>query len=393
MRITADYLIVGSGLTGATIARRLTDAGREVLVLDRRAHVGGNVHDFTHPSGIRIHTYGPHYFRTGSDELWEFVNRFTSFYPFEAVLKSLVDGQHENWPIAGSYIRRTIGETWQPEFQGTPGNFEEASLALMPRPIYEKFVKGYSEKQWGVPARSLSAGLAKRFDVRLDDEPRLMRHKYQGLPTDGYAAFTQNLLRGIPVLTGVDFLQLRETFGAREKLIFTGPIDEFYDYEWGRLLYRGQRRSHEYLPGTDWAQPVCQINNPDPATGPHIRTLEWKHMMPREFAGRIQGTVLTREVTTTPSDSNQYEYPFPDETNAQLYARYRVRAEATPRLLICGRLGEYRYYDMDQAIARALQLAERLLTEPPVQKNLFRPPPVQDTGRAEGSLQLNPQLR
>jgi UDP-galactopyranose mutase len=364
MKIKADYIIVGSGLTGGTIARRLADAGREVLVLERRGHVGGNVYDHAHPCGIRIHTYGPHYFRTSSDELWEFVNRFTSFYAFEAVLKSYVDGQFENWPIAGSYIRRAIGETWRPQFQGVPGNFEEASLSLMPRQIYEKFVRSYSEKQWGVPARSLSAGLAKRFDVRLDDEPRLMRHKYQGLPADGYAAFTRNLLRGVPVLTGVDYLLTPESFEAREKLIFTGPIDEFYNYEWGRLAYRGQRRTHEYLPHIDWAQPVCQVNNPDPGNGPHIRTLEWKHMMPREFADRIRGTVLTREVTVTPSDSDQYEYPFPDDANARIYARYRKRADATSRLMICGRLGEYRYYDMDQAIARATQLAERLLSEP-----------------------------
>jgi UDP-galactopyranose mutase len=364
VKIKADYIIVGSGLTGGAIARRLADAGREVLVLERRAHVGGNVHDHSHASGIRIHTYGPHYFRTGSDELWEFVNRFTSFYPFDAILKSYVDGQFENWPVAGSYIRRVIGETWKPEFQGTPGNFEEASLSLMPRPIYEKFVRGYSEKQWGVAAKSLSANLAKRFDVRLDDEPRLMRHKYQGLPTEGYAAFTQNLLRGIPVMIGMDFLLTRELFEARKKLIFTGPIDEFYNYEWGRLVYRGQQRTHEYLPGTDWAQPVCQVNNPDPKTGPHIRTLEWKHMMAPEYARLIHGTVLTREVTFTPSNSDQYEYPFPDDANAKLYARYRERADAAPRLLVCGRLGDYRYFDMDQAIARALQLAERLLSEP-----------------------------
>ena len=370
MQLTSDYVVVGSGFTGATIARRLADAGREVVVLERRSHIGGNVHDHTHASGIRIHTYGPHYFRTGSDALWEFVNRFTTFYPFEAVLKSWVDGRHENWPIAGSYIRRAIGGDWQPEFRGLPANFEEASLSLMPRLIYEKFVKGYSEKQWGVPARSLSAGLAKRFDVRLDDEPRLMRHEYQGLPVAGYAGLMENMLRGIPVLTGVDYLLARETFRARCRLIFTGSIDEFFNYEWGRLLYRGQQRKHEYLPNVDYVQPCCQVNNPNPANGPHIRTLEWKHMMPREYAGRIRGTVLTREVTVTPSDSDQYEYPFPNEANAKLYERYRAHAENMPNLLICGRLGEYRYYDMDQAITRAMLLANQLLSESPTKPRI-----------------------
>jgi UDP-galactopyranose mutase len=362
VNITADYIIVGSGLTGATIARELQDAGREVLVLERRGHVGGNVHDHAHSSGIRIHTYGPHYFRTSSEELWEFVNRFTAFYPYEAELKSLVDGRHENWPIAGSYIRRAVGERWEPEFRGTPSNFEEASLALMPRLIYEKFVRGYSEKQWGVPARSLSPGLARRFDVRLDDEPRLMRHLHQGLPVNGYAGFMSSMLSGIPVLMGFDYLRRRQEVVARRGLIFTGPIDEYFGFDLGRLVYRGQQREHRYLPGTDLAQPCGQVNNPDPGGGAHIRTLEWKHMMPREFARGIQGTVLTTETTFTPQDPDRYEYPFPDEGNADLYRRYRERAESISGLLVCGRLGEYRYYDMDQAIARARLLAGRMLS-------------------------------
>ncbi len=363
MNISADYIVVGSGLTGATIARLLHDAGREVLVLERRNHVGGNVHDHAHPSGIRIHTYGPHYFRTASDQLWEFVNRFTSFYPYEATLKSWVDGQYENWPIAGSYIRRTVGEQWSPEFQGTPTNFEEASLSMMPRLIYEKFVKSYSEKQWGVSARSLSPTLARRFDVRLDDEPRLMRHKYQGLPAQGYASMMRGFLAGIPVLTNVDYLSVRRDVTARHGLVFTGPIDEFFGFDLGRLHYRGQQRAHRYLPDVQSAQPCGQVNNPDPANGPHIRTLEWRHMMPSEFRNRISGTVLTDEVTVSPTDPDRYEYPFPDEANAQLYHRYRERAETQPNLLICGRLGEYRYYDMDQAIARAQLLAKRFLPD------------------------------
>jgi UDP-galactopyranose mutase len=358
-----DYLVVGSGLTGAVIARTLADAGQRVLVVDRRSHLGGNVHDHVHASGIRIHTYGPHYFRTNDDGLWAFVNRFSRFYLYEAALQSLVDGRHENWPIAGSYIRRAVGATWAPEFQGTPQNFEEASLAMMPRLVYEKFVKGYSEKQWGVPARALAAELAKRFDVREDDEPRLMRHKHQGIPEAGYAGLMRAMLEGIPVLLNVDYLRHRAEFSAARRTIFTGPIDEYFGFDLGRLAYRGQRREHEYQPDVDCAQPCGQVNNPDPANGPHIRTLEWKHMMPQPHAARIRGTVLTRETTVTPTDPNDYEYPFPDAANARLYRQYRDRADATPGLLVCGRLGEYRYYDMDQAIARAQLLAARLLNE------------------------------
>lgn len=357
-----DHLIVGSGLTGAVIARTLVDAGQSVLVVDRRSDIGGNVHDHVHASGVRIHTYGPHYFRTNSPELWAFVNRFSPFFRYEPALKSFVDGAYENWPIAASYIRRTIGPTWAAGFTGaTPRNFEDASLSMMPTLIYEKFVKGYSEKQWGVPARTLSAELARRFDVREDDEPRLMRHQFQGIPEHGYTACMRALLAGIPVVLNCDYLRHRAEFRPRRSTIYTGPIDEFFGFDLGRLVYRGQQRAHEYRTDTDWAQPCGQVNNPDPANGPHIRTLEWKHMMPRPDAERIRGTVLTRETTITPSDPDGYEYPFPDAANQRLYQTYRARAELIPDLLICGRLGEYRYYDMDQAIARAQLLACRLL--------------------------------
>ncbi len=361
MRYRADYVIVGAGLTGATIARALADAGRDVLVLERRAHVGGNVFDEVHESGIRFHTFGPHYFRTNSDRIWAFVCRFADFFPYEAALRSLVDGRLEQWPIAASYIARTVGRDWRPSFRGTPANFEEASLSMMPREVYEKFVKGYSEKQWGVPATALEAGLARRFDVREDDEPRLMRHVHQGIPRDGYAAFTERLVAGLSVARGVDFLQVRDEVQADRCLVFTGPIDEFYGFDLGRLAYRGQVREHRYLPNVQWAQPVGQVNNPDPRNGAHIRTLEWKHMMPPDARDAIRGTLLTTETTVTPTDPGDYEYPFPDQANAVLYGRYRARAKADPRLLVCGRLGEYRYYDMDQAIARAMVLARRLI--------------------------------
>ncbi len=365
MPLQVDFLIVGSGLTGATIARTLADAGCEVLVLERRNHVGGNVHDHLHSSGVRIHTYGPHYFRTNSEEIWRYVNRFGEFFRYEAVVKTLIDGNLEQWPIPAQYIEREIGE-WQATADTRPANFEEACLSIMPRQIYEKFVKGYTEKQWGHAATSLSPKLATRFDVRHDNDPRFSQHKYQGIPHAGYADFTRQLLHGIPVLLNCDYLRMRDTFRARQLLVFTGAIDEFFSYDIGRLDYRAQSREHVFVEGTPYFQACGQVNNPSPAHGAHIRTLEWKHMMPPDLSAGIQGTVITRESPYSPQNSDHYEYPFPDQRNQALYEAYRARVADDQRLLICGRLGEYRYFDMDQAIGRALRLSRKILRSVPL---------------------------
>jgi UDP-galactopyranose mutase len=355
-----DYLIVGSGLTGATIARLLVDNGHDAAVLERRGHLGGNVHDHVHPSGIRVHTYGPHYFRTSSEQIWRYVGRFAQFYPFAAVLMSNVDGRLEHWPIQSECIERLAGSGWTAEHRGSAANFEQASLAMMPALIYQKFVRGYTAKQWGADPATLEPGLAGRFDVRANGDVRLKPSKYQGLPAGGYTGFMQRMLDGIRVYRGVDYLAHRSEFTVRKLLLFTGPIDEYFGFDLGRLAYRGQQRAHRYLPDIAWHQPAPQVNEPDPQI-PIIRTLEWKHMMEPDVQSHLLGTVITTETPYSPSDPSNYEYPFPDTANRQLYARYRDRAEATERLLICGRLGEYRYFDMDQAIGRAMTIANRIL--------------------------------
>lgn len=190
-----------------------------------------------------------------------------------------------------------------------------------------------------------------------------MRHKYQGLPVEGYTAWTNNMLAGIPLWLNFDYLKDRGAVTARRMLIFTGPIDELFGFDLGRLVYRGQRRSSRYVAGVDYAQPCGQVNNPQPDDGSHIRTLEWKHMMCPERAQSIPGTVLTTEVPFTPNDPDRYEYPFPDDANRALFERYEQRAKTHPDLLVCGRLGEYRYYDMDQAIGRAMRLARTILSK------------------------------
>jgi len=357
-----EFLVVGAGLTGAVIARMLTDAGKRVLVLDRRPFVGGNLYDYVHESGIRIQAYGPHYFRTNDKDLWIFVNRFAVFHKFEAKLMSWVDGQYVNWPVLASYIQRLVGHQWAPEFRGIPANFEQASLAMMPRLVYEKLIKEYTEKQWGVPAKMLSADLSRRFDVRDDGETRLVRHRYQGIPTEGYAAFVQKMLAGVPFILNCDYLSNRTSFSPTSLTIYTGPVDEYFEFDLGRLQYRGQRRNHEYLPDiAKFALPCVQVNNPSAENGLHIRTVEWKYLMPKKYAERVRGTVLTRETPYSPAAPEDYEYPFPDEANRRLYQTYRERVRATKRLCVCGRLGDYRYYDMDQAISRAQMISTKIL--------------------------------
>jgi len=357
--------IIGSGLTGASIARLLQDAGIRVSVFERRTHTGGNVHDFVHPSGIRIHSYGPHYFRTNSLAIWNFVQRFGAFHPYRAVVKSWVDGQFENWPISAAYLRRIGAEAYleQSHSVGTPAkNFEEAALRLMPPLVYEKFVKNYTFKQWGVEPTELSPDLIKRFNIHHDDDPHLTpSYRWQGIPTEGYAQWMNKMLEGIELHLQVDYLKHGEEFSRPDYTVFTGAIDAFFGFDQGRLQYRGQQREHVFLPNADWYQACAQVNNPSLDTGAHIRTLEWKHLMPLDEQQRIKGTVITRENPFSPKDIDQYEYPFPDAANQALYQRYCQRATKIPNLLICGRLGEYRYYDMDQAIGRAMMLVQKRL--------------------------------
>lgn len=346
-----DYLVVGSGLTGATIARALADAGREVLVVDRRSHLGGNVHDTLWPNGVRVHTYGPHYFRTSSPRIWEYATRFDDFHPYEARVLTQADGLLHFWPLGRSFVD-SFGK---PTPNDSPRNFEEAALSLMPRRVYELFVKEYTEKQWGVPATQLSASLCKRFDVREDDDTRFSKALWQGIPRRGYAHWMREMLSGVPTLLSFDYLKRRDELQPK-RVVYTGPIDELFGCSLGRLKYRSQRRVHTHSYNS---LPAAQVNNPTHAGGEHVRTLDWRKMMPDD--SKCQGTIITTETPYTPTDPNCYEYPFPDTANARLYVEYKRMAAADEKLTVCGRLGEYRYYDMDQAIAAAMVKAEALL--------------------------------
>lgn len=358
--IKADFVIVGAGLTGATIARILADHGQQVIILDRKNHVAGNVYDYRHESGAIIHKYGPHYFRCGSEKIWAFLNRFTKFYNWSATLRSKVNNEYLNWPVTQDYIDKLAGTNWN-LFENEPTNFEEACLAKMPKQLYELFIKGYTEKQWGVKAAELDKELAVRITINKPDVNTLTpNHRWNALPENGYTEMVKNIIGEIELKLEFDFLKNREHIAARKMLIFTGPIDEFFNYNYGKLKYRSQQRKTEYLQDVKQYQPCVQVNYPD-SNDARIRTIEWKHLLPSENRNKIKGTVLTHETPFTPENANQYEYPFPDKQNKHLYNKYKADADKLNNTLICGRLGEYKYYDMDQAIGRAMMLASAIL--------------------------------
>jgi UDP-galactopyranose mutase len=361
--IKADYVIVGSGLTGSTIGRILTDHGQDVVILDRKDHIAGNIYDYKHEeSGAMIHKYGPHYFRCGSEKIWKFVNRFSEFYDWSSVLMSKVNGEYLNWPVQHSYIEKIAGKEWN-LFQGEPQNFEEACLAKMPVQLYELFIKGYTEKQWGVKCVDLDKELATRITINKSNVNTLTpNHKWNALPRNGYTDMMRNMVEGIKMHLEFDYLQHKEEVVANKLLIFTGPIDEFFGYKFGKLKYRGQQRRVEHLTDTEEYQPYIQVNYNSP-DDPRIRTIEWKHLMHADDKKNVNGTLLTHETPFTPESPNQYEYPFPDKINKSLYEKYKAESETLDKVLICGRLGEYRYYDMDQAIGRAMNFATSILED------------------------------
>lgn len=352
MPISADYIVVGSGLTGATIARQLFDAGREVLVVEKRDHVAGNCYDFIDAeSGIRMNAHGPHYFRTSSEEIWEYARRFAAFRKFEAHIKSCVDGKIYSYPVTMDMIHSFVGPAYQPDEHAGENSFEGECLTKMPRIVYDKFVRGYTEKQWGKPATELSAGLASRVEVRAGKDRRLSTKKYQGVPVEGYTHWIGNMLEGIETHLRVDYLSQFHLYQPRKKLIFTGPIDSFLKHVFGELEYRSQRRDNFYYPDYDWMLPACQINYPSPRIK-IIREIEWKHIWPTDKVG----TLITQEMPVAGGE----EYPVPDARNADIYTQYRELADSMSDTVICGRLGENRYLDMDQAIGRAMSIARKI---------------------------------
>lgn len=363
-----DYLIVGAGLFGAAFAREATDKGYSCLVIDRRDHIAGNAY-CEDVEGIPVHTYGAHIFHTSDRSIWEYVNRFADFNNYINSPVAVYKDELYNLP----FNMNTFSKMWNiktpeeakgiieaqkaKEHYENPKNLEEQAISLVGRDIYEKLVKGYTEKQWGRDCKDLPAFIIKRLPVRFTYDNNYFNDRYQGIPTEGYTAMVANMLKDIPVRTGVDYLKERDSYrGLAKKVLFTGALDEYFDYCYGPLAYRMVRFEHETL-SCDNYQGNAVVNYTEREI-PYTRIIEHRHF----YRGlETTKTVISKEYPAEWQPGEEPYYPVNDEKNAALYARYCELAQKEQGVIFGGRLGEYRYYDMDKVLASALSLAAKEL--------------------------------
>ena len=357
-----DYLIVGAGMYGAVFAQQKKEQGYRCLVIDKRNHIAGNCFS-EKVEGIEVHRYGPHIFHTDKEAVWSYVQRFTDFLPFILAPIANYKGELYNlpfnmntftkmWPVrtpaeAQACIARQIEEAKI----GEPRNLEEQAISLVGTDIYEKLIRGYTQKQWGRPCSELPAFIIRRLPVRFTFNNNYFNHPHQGIPNEGYTEMVRRMLEGVEVRLGVDFLDEKQKLSSlAETVVFTGQIDAYYDYCYGPLQYRSLRFETETLDIPNY-QGVAMMNYTDAET-PFTRIVEHKH-----FAlgrGNENKTVITREYPAAWTFSEEPYYPINDERNGALYQQYRSLAEKERRLRFGGRLGTYRYMDMDQVIEQAL---------------------------------------
>ena len=360
-----DYLIVGAGLYGAVFAERAKAAGKSVLVIDRRDHIAGNVYT-EDIEGIHVHRYGAHIFHTNDKKVWEYVNRFAEFNRFTNSPVANYHGELYSLPfnmytfnrmwgvVTPEQAKQKIAEQRR-EITGEPRNLEEQAISLVGRDIYEKLIKGYTEKQWGRDCRDLPAFIIKRLPVRLTFDNNYFNALYQGIPVGGYTKLVANLLEGIEVRLGCDYLANKtELDGLADKVVYTGPIDAYFDYKLGTLEYRSVRFETELLDIPNF-QGNAAVNYTDRET-PWTRIIEHKWF---EFGKDAEGndlpkTVISREYSSEWKPGDEPYYPVNDAKNGALYQQYKALAEAEGKVIFGGRLGEYKYYDMDQVITAAL---------------------------------------
>lgn len=356
-----DYLIVGAGLFGAVFAREATDKGKKCLVIDKRGHIGGNVYT-EKVDDIIVHRYGAHIFHTSNREVWEYVNRFAQFNHYINSPVAVYGDELYNLPFnmntfskmwgikTPAKAKEKLDEQIARERISNPRNLEEQALSLVGRDIYEKLIKGYTEKQWGRPCKELPAFIIKRLPVRFTYDNNYFNDRYQGIPVRGYTPVIEKMLSGIEVKLDTDYFKfIRGNENIAEKTVYTGTIDEFFGYKYGALEYRSLRFETEALDADNY-QGNAVVNYAD-AGVPYTRIIEHKHF---EF-GRQPTTVITREYPDEWSTGKESYYPVNDEKNGKLYEKYRELAEARKDILFGGRLGGYKYYDMDKVIEEALK--------------------------------------
>lgn len=361
-----DYLIVGAGLFGAVFAQQARAAGKTVLVIDKRDHIAGNVHT-EEIEGINVHVYGAHIFHTNNKQVWEYVNKFAEFNRFTNSPVANYKGELYSMP----FNMYTFNKMWgvvtpdeaaakiaeqRAEITGEPQNLEEQAISLVGRDIFEKLVKGYTEKQWGRDCKDLPAFIIKRLPVRLTFDNNYFNALYQGIPMGGYTKMVANMLGDTEVRLGVDYLQNKAELDAlADKVIYTGPIDAYFGYQLGALQYRSVRFETEVLDMPNF-QGNAAVNYTDRET-PWTRIIEHKWF---EF-GTQPKTVISREYSSEWKLGDEPYYPVNDEKNGKLYQQYKALAEKEENIVFGGRLGEYKYYDMDAVIASALACAEKEL--------------------------------
>ena len=368
-----NYLIVGSGLYGATIAQQAKKAGKSVLVIDKRPNVGGNIYT-EKVEGINVHKYGAHIFHTNNKEVWDYVTSFVDFNRFTNSPVANYKGELYSMPFNMYTFNKMWGvvtpeeaaakiEEQKKEITGEPKNLEEQAISLVGRDIYEKLVKGYTEKQWGRDCKDLPAFIIKRLPVRLTFDNNYFNPLYQGIPIGGYTKLIEKMLEGIEVRLNVDYLENKEELDKlAEKVIYTGPIDAYFDYKLGTLEYRSVRFENEILDKPNF-QGNAAVNYTDRET-PWTRIIEhkWFEFGKDENGNDLPKTVISREYSSEWKLGDEPYYPVNDAKNSTLYEQYKALAEAEDNVIFGGRLGEYKYYDMDKTIEVALAAAKKELS-------------------------------
>ena len=362
-----DYLVVGAGLYGAVFAYEAKKRGKEVLVVDRRDHKGGNIY-CENVNGINVHKYGAHIFHTSNKKVWEYVNQFAEFNRYTNSPVANYKGELYNLPFNMNTFNKMWGVITPQEAAAKieeqrkeagitePKNLEEQAISLVGKDIYEKLIKGYTQKQWGRKCTELPSFIIKRLPVRLTFDNNYFNDLYQGIPMGGYNVIIDKMLDGVEVELGTDYLANKDKYeNIADKIIFTGPIDEFYDYCFGPLEYRSVRFETEELPVENY-QGNAVINYTDAET-PYTRIIEHKHF---EF-GTQPTTVISKEYSAEWKVGDEPYYPVNNDKNAALYQKYLDKSKEENKVIFGGRLGEYKYYDMDKVIESALNFVEKEL--------------------------------